>query len=143
MNFEVQSNLSEAEKVALVDFLLELTDERNRFAKAPFDHPEVIVPIDGRAPDNTGGRSGLLALAATNPPMFMDVKAVGATGRPATLVAGDALNTGPEPAFLNVKGRGPGLSGQPIARVSGAAANVGSPQCNPTAPVPTMSHYCH
>ncbi|HEY5998837.1 MAG TPA: hypothetical protein VI078_05975, partial [bacterium] len=61
MNVEVQSNLSEAEKVALVDFLLELTDERNRFDRAPFDHPEVFVPLDGTAPENTFGRDGFVA----------------------------------------------------------------------------------
>jgi len=129
MNIEVQSNLSEAEKVALVDFLLELTDERNRFARAPFDHPEVIVPVDGTAPDNTLGRAALLA-----DPRFMDVHAVGAGGRPPVLVPGDALNTGPEPTFLNVAGRNPGLNGQPVARLSGAAANCGAV---------ATSHYCH
>ena len=118
MNIERQSNLSEAEKVALVDFLLELTDDRNRFDQAPFDHPEVIVPVDGTAPDNTGGRAALLADAR-----FMDVAAVGATGQ-AT----------PEPTFLNVAGRNPGLLGQPIARLSGAAANCGAA---------ATSHYCH
>ena len=86
MNIEIQSNLNEDEKVALVDFLLELTDERNRFDRAPFDHPEVIVPVDGTAPDNTLGRDALLASA-----MFQDVPAVGAAGQ-AT----------PEPTFLNV-----------------------------------------
>jgi hypothetical protein len=85
-NIEIQSNLSEAEKVALVDFLLELTDERNRFDQAPFDHPEVIVPVDGLAPDNTLGRGALLAN-----PMFRSVPAVGAAGLP-----------DPEPTFLNI-----------------------------------------
>jgi hypothetical protein len=127
MDIEIQSNLSEAEKVALVDFLLELTDERNRFARAPFDHPEVIVPVDGTAPDNTIGRAAMLAN-----PKFKQVKAVGAAGRPA-LVPSDPFNTGPEPAFLGILGRGPGLNGQPLARLSGAAANCGV----------AYSHYCH
>jgi len=115
MNIEIQSNLSEAEKVALVDFLLELTDERNRFDRAPFDHPQVIVPVDGLAPDNTLGRGALLAN-----PMFRDVPAVGAGG----------LAT-PEPPFLNVT----------KVRVSGADANPGSAACNYVAGV--VSHYCH
>jgi hypothetical protein len=115
MNLEVQSNLTEAEKVALVDFLLELTDERNRFDRAPFDHPQVIVPVDGLAPDNTLGRGALLAN-----PMFMDVPAVGAAGQ-AT----------PEPSFLNVT----------KARVSGSAANPGQPACDYASGV--VSHYCH
>ncbi len=75
MNIEVQSNLTEAEKVALVDFLLELTDERVRFQRAPFDHPEVIIPVDGTAPDNTVGRAALLADSR-----FRDIPAVGAAG---------------------------------------------------------------
>ena len=116
MNIEVQSNLSEAEKVALVDFLLELTDDRNRFDKAPFDHPEVIIPLDGAAPDNTLGRAALLA-----DPRFLDIKAVGAGGRPP--FNGDAVNTGPEPTFLNV------------------TTVRNNPNCDPG--VGPISHYCH
>jgi cytochrome c peroxidase len=132
MNVEVQSNLSEAEKLALVDYLLELTDERNRFDRAPFDHPQVILPLDGEAPDNTG-RSAMLA-----DPRFVDVKAVGSGGRPA-FDGVDALNTGPEPAFMNVT----------RVRVSGADAQPGSRYCDyeGTHPdnngVPTVSQYCH
>jgi cytochrome c peroxidase len=85
MNVEIQSNLNEQEKVSLVDFLLELTDERNRHDRAPFDHPEVIVPIDGTAPDNTG-RTALLSN-----PLFQSIPAVGAGGGPA------------EQAFLGVE----------------------------------------
>ena len=114
-NIEVQSNLSEAEKVAMVDFLLELTDDRNRFDRAPFDHPEVIVPVDGAAPDNTLGRTALLSN-----PMFMDVAAVGAAGQ-----------VTPEPAFLNVT----------KVRVSSTDAEPGSTACNYTSGV--VSHYCH
>jgi hypothetical protein len=36
---EVQSNLTEEEKVALVDFLLELTDDRVRFERRPSTIP--------------------------------------------------------------------------------------------------------
>ena len=118
MDIEVQSNLTEAEKVALVDFLLELTDDRNAFDRAPFDHPQVIVPIDGRAPDNTVGRAALLAN-----PMFMDVQAVGAAGQATR-----------EPAFMNLT----------RTRVSGAAADRnGSAACNYDGAIPSVSHYCH
>jgi cytochrome c peroxidase len=115
LDLEAQSNLSEEEKVALVDFLLELTDERNRFDRAPFDHPQVIVPVDGAAPDNTFGRAGLLADAR-----FRDVPAVGAAGQ-AT----------PEPTFLNVT----------KVRVAGDAAQRGSAACDYAGGV--VSHYCH
>jgi len=67
---------TETDKVALVDFLLSLTDARVKFERAPFDHPEVIVPVDGTAPDNTAGRTTLLADAR-----FQRVPAVGAAGR--------------------------------------------------------------
>jgi hypothetical protein len=48
-------------KVALVKFLLALTDERVAFNRAPFDQPEIFPPIDGRAPTNSFGRTGLVA----------------------------------------------------------------------------------
>jgi cytochrome c peroxidase len=118
LNIEAQSNLNEEEKVALVDFLLELTDERVAHAQAPFDHPEVIIPLDGRAPDNRTGRSELLAATTGScpggsGPCFRDVPAVGAAG----------LATR-EPAFLNLSN----------TRLGGDAANCG--------PAPT-SQYCH
>jgi hypothetical protein len=126
---EVQSNLSEAEQVALVDFLLELTDDRVRFERAPFDHPQVILPLDGTAPENSIGRDAMLASCATLPAgnilgpgqqtcaggMFLNVPAVGATGNP-----GGAI-----PNFL-------GISSGP--RLVGAAANCGASANN---------HYCH
>jgi len=39
--------LSEAEKVALVDFMISLTDERAQISAAPFDHPSLEVPNFG------------------------------------------------------------------------------------------------
>ncbi len=72
-NFDAQ--FTEADKLALVDFLLALTDARVKFERAPFDHPELILPLDGAAPDNTRGRSALLADAR-----FRRIPAVGAEG---------------------------------------------------------------
>ena len=128
-NVEVESNLNEEEKVALVDFLLELTDERVRFERAPFDHPEVILPLDGTAPEN--GTFGTVALRdaaltgcvasplgpghrACMGGMFLDAPAVGATG-----------SATPLPNFL-------GITSGP--RLVGAAAH-----CTPAA----NNHYCH
>jgi hypothetical protein len=71
----------EAAKVALVKFLIALTDPRVRFERAPFDHPEVFVPLDGLAPDNAptngfaGGRAALLADGR-----FRRIAPVGAAG---------------------------------------------------------------
>ena len=76
-------------KVALVKFLMSLTDQRVKYERAPFDHPEIFVPLDGRAPDNTNlGRPGFLADRDT---MFRWVQAVGAAGNP-----------NPLPNFLNI-----------------------------------------
>ncbi len=44
--------LTETEKDALVAFLLSLTDERVRRERAPFDHPELLIP-DGHPGDET------------------------------------------------------------------------------------------
>lgn len=67
---------TDTDKTALVDLLLAFTDQRVKFEKAPFDHPQIIIPVDGAAPDNTTGRTALLADAR-----FLDVPAVGAAGR--------------------------------------------------------------
>ncbi len=83
---EIQSAITEEQAVSLVDFLLTLTDERVRFERAPFDHPEVFVPLDGTAPDNgalaggvASGRQGFLNNTGNG--LFQQVPAVGAAGR--------------------------------------------------------------
>ncbi|KGQ20298.1 Di-heme cytochrome c peroxidase [Lysobacter dokdonensis DS-58] len=55
--------LSTNERIALTSFLLSLTDERVAREQAPFDRPELFIPNDGRAPDNTGGRARIAAQA--------------------------------------------------------------------------------
>lgn len=75
----------------LVDFLLTLTDDRVRYERAPFDHPELFVPIDGTAPDNTGGRPFLLAASTGGGATFRQLPAVGAGGA-----------AGPLPAFMGL-----------------------------------------
>jgi cytochrome c peroxidase len=82
-----QSKLSTADRVALVDFLLSLTDERVAHEQAPFDHPEILLPIDGTSPDNTTGRSKLI----NSKLKYRRVLAVGAAGHPDRL-----------PAFMNI-----------------------------------------
>jgi cytochrome c peroxidase len=140
LNAELQSDLSEHEKVALVDFLLELTDPRVKYERGPFDHPELILPLDGTAPENgnfnglafrdaqltgcvasplgpghracTGTPSASGGNTATGP-LFLDVPAVGNGG---TATA--------EPNFL-------GISSSP--RLVGGAANCAVPN----------NQYCH
>jgi cytochrome c peroxidase len=119
--------------VSVVDFLLELTDERVAFERAPFDHPEVFVPLDATAPENgvlattPGNREGLLAntsgvctdsttmapFTGATTSCFRQVPAVGQGGIPTKL-----------PAFL-------GISSGP--RLVGSAANCST----------VNNHYCH
>ncbi|MCI0409493.1 MAG: hypothetical protein L0191_13195 [Acidobacteria bacterium] len=78
---EPEDATPEEARVALVKYLLSLTDERVKFERAPFDHPEIFVPLDGFAPDNAptigfaGGRAAMLA-----DPRFRQIPAVGAGG---------------------------------------------------------------
>jgi cytochrome c peroxidase len=106
-------------KVALVKFLIALTDPRVRLERAPFDHPELFVPIDGAAPENVAGRGTVPVAGATNlvslsgvacpvpgpgsapgVPCFRQVPAVGAGG----------IAT-PVQAFLGVTSIPPGSAG--------------------------------
>ncbi|HEU4382872.1 MAG TPA: cytochrome c peroxidase [Anaeromyxobacteraceae bacterium] len=121
--------------VAVVDFLLELTDDRVKFEMAPFDHPEIFVPLDATAPENgvlagtvSGNREGLVAntdatvvctdsttglpFAGATTACFRQVPAVGAGGTTAL------------PNFL-------GISSGP--RLVGPAAFCGT----------VNNHYCH
>jgi cytochrome c peroxidase len=68
----------EAERAALVDFLLSLTDERVRWERAPFDHPQLFVP-DGHklTIDGDPRRNRVLDDA------ILEIPAVGRTGRTA------------------------------------------------------------
>lgn len=87
-------------KVALVKFLLSLTDPRVKYERAPFDRPEIFVPIDGAAPENTGGRAQLVSQSGVpcpvpgpnpGPVCFRHIPAVGAAG-----------NATPVPNFLGI-----------------------------------------
>jgi hypothetical protein len=61
---EPSSTNPEEAEVSIVKFLIALTDERVAHRSAPFDQPEIFVPIDGQAPQNDGGRAELVALSA-------------------------------------------------------------------------------
>lgn len=63
----------------LVQFMMTLTDSRVANEQAPFDHPEIFVPITGTAPVSPGTRALLLA----NSTDFQRVRAVGSFGRSA------------------------------------------------------------
>ena len=74
----------EEKRDALVQFLMTLTDERVALEQAPFDHPELFVPVTGSAPmslgslvDGSDNRADFVA-DTTN---FRQVAAVGTLGR--------------------------------------------------------------
>lgn len=64
-----------AERANLVRFLLTLTDERVKFERPPFDHPQLFIP----AGDGLQGVPGPLGFAAGEG--FIELPAVGAAGR--------------------------------------------------------------
>lgn len=96
LDADAQSRLTSPDRIALVAFLLSLTDERVAHEQAPFDRPEIFLPVDGRAPDNTAGRTSLLsqstaASSCGTAICFRRLTAVGAAGHANRL-----------PGFLNV-----------------------------------------
>jgi cytochrome c peroxidase len=96
LDHEVPTVLGPADRVALTAFLLALTDERVAREQAPFDRPELFIPMDGRAPDNTTGRASMLAQstgtsACGTSVCFRRLVAVGAAGASTRL-----------PSYLNV-----------------------------------------
>ena len=106
-------------KNALVKFLIALTDPRVKLEKAPFDRPQIFVPIDAAAPENTGGRTQLVSQSGVVCPAagstgicFRDVPAVGAGGSAA-----------PVPAFLNVTNVPPGSPGYNCSASAGAVSH--------------------
>jgi hypothetical protein len=96
LDHDGQSLLSSTDRIALTAFLLSLTDERVAHEQAPFDRPELFVPVDGRAPDNAGGRTTMLTQSSSTSSCgtvicFRALAPVGAAGHASRL-----------PAFLNV-----------------------------------------
>jgi cytochrome c peroxidase len=72
-------NLTEAEKEALVAFMRALTDDRVRFERAPFDHPELMVPDGHPGDENHVTNRG----NGTATDAFRNIPAVGRNGGPA------------------------------------------------------------
>jgi len=74
----------------IIAFLKTLTDERVRFEKAPFDHPEIIIPYghEGNDVSVTAGNPLSPVLAKDE---VLVVPAVGANGKPDPLLPFDQL----------------------------------------------------
>lgn len=67
---------NEEDQGALIDFLLALTDERVRWERAPFDHPQLLVP-NGHQTKVTGDPRRVKVLEDS----FVEIPAVGSGGR--------------------------------------------------------------
>ncbi len=81
-------NATPAQKASLVAFLKSLTDDRVRFERAPFDHPELCIPIG----NNDGEASSLFPRSATDRTAL--IRAVGASGNFVPLRTFEEMLTG-------------------------------------------------
>lgn len=75
-DIDTLDGMTETAKNHLVDFLLALTDDRVRWEKAPFDHPELFIP-NGSPGDSTAVSCG----TASTCDELIHLPAVGANGR--------------------------------------------------------------
>src|SRR5919199_877239 len=99
-------NLTEEQKTSLVAFLVSLTDERVRYERAPFDHPQLFV-TNGHPGDQNAVTNDGTGQATTT---VIELPAVGANG----------TNT-PQPNFLGVS---PQLSSATVTPPSPAPSSV-------------------
>jgi hypothetical protein len=126
--------------------MLEFTDDRVAFEKAPFDHPQMILPLDGTAPESDGrvNRDIMLGKGTSQ-------DCTSTTGTPSPLGPGQQACGGN--MFLNVPATG--AAGNPGGRtpnflgIAGAAADASNPGGRQRlvgaaafCPVAT-SQYCH
>ncbi len=152
LNAELQSDLSENDKVALVDYMLEFTDDRLARDASPFDHPQMILPLDGTAPESDGtvnrdvmlggictpstlapGATACTSLAVppvgATGPLFLNIPATGAAGNGPTGSASARV-----PNFLGIAGAAPDSANSGgRQRLVGAAAFCAT----------ITSQYCH
>lgn len=94
---QVELRFTPGQRDAIIAFLKSLTDDRVRFERAPFDHPELFVP-NGQVGDElsvVGGNPLDPALAADD---WIVVPPVGASGRPYPLPTFEE-HVAPEPGI--------------------------------------------
>jgi hypothetical protein len=105
-----------------VDFLLELTDDRVANEAAPFDHPQLILPLDGTAPESDGtiNRDAMLTGCVTAPAQFGPGQQFCSGNAAVTAAAPTATG----PLFLNVPAVGAG--GNPDGRIPNFLGIAGS-----------------
>jgi len=150
---------SDAEKeeiiVSVVDYLLELTDERVAYERAPFDHPEITIPVDARAPENVAGRGtdadigsgGYTLLGQTGTACTTPLAGESLTGGVPTKMLSDGdviqgLTTAGTTCFRQIAAVGAG--GNPT-RLSNFLAIASGPRLVGAAAScdPVDNHYCH
>jgi len=110
--FASRAQALEDAKSSIVKFLLALTDQRVKHERAPFDKPEIFVPIDGLAGDNTQGPANVAGNPMLDPTLFRRIPATGANGM--------AI---PVPAFLGVTSIPPGSPGFNCSAAAGAVSH--------------------
>jgi len=93
-------NLTEEQKTSLVAFLVSLTDDRVRYERAPFDHPQLFI-TNGHPGDQNAVTDDGTGQATTT---VIELPAVGASG-----------TTTPQPNFLGVS---PELSSATVTPLS-------------------------
>jgi hypothetical protein len=116
-------NLTEEQKTSLVAFMQSLTDERVRYERAPFDHPQLFItnghPGDQNAATNDGtgqatttvvelpavGRNGV----TTPQPNFL-----GVTSEPATTTIAPPSSTNPPEESMTQEDCPPGSKLKPV-----------------------------
>jgi hypothetical protein len=99
-------------KNSIVKFLLALTDPRVKYERPPFDKPELYVPIDGLAGENTRGPANVTGNELHDSALFLRIPATGAAGLAAPLGA-----------FLNVTNIAPGQPGFNCSASAGAVSH--------------------
>ena len=129
-------------KNALVKFLLALTDPRVKLERAPFDKPEMFVPIDGGAPDNVAGRGTAPVAGRTT---LVSLSGVACPPRP----LGDTPIPNPGPVcFRQIPATGAGGLAAPLPGFLGVTnqppivGGLPNPAFNCDMSVGPISHFC-
>jgi hypothetical protein len=131
--FESREVALEDAKNSIVKFLLALTDQRVKFELAPFDKPEMFVPIDARAPENTG-RADLIAQSGV--PCTLPL--LGGDG----VALPDGGNAGPV-CFQQIAATGAGGLGIGLSNFLGVTTvPPNDPAFNCSAGAGPVSHFC-
>jgi cytochrome c peroxidase len=94
--------LSEAQKDALVSFLMALTDERVRFHRAPFDHPSLKIPNGHPNPIASDGVLYQPGNVQKAKDMFVEIPAVGRFGMVSPLPNFPVHNASPPAGPMNM-----------------------------------------